>query len=192
MEKDNRKNFQRDQKISSGQKRKRRRKKNNNNKSGRRTDSCFIKNFEEETFRLKQGLFNFVIGLIEQKSINEYKKLLRHLQPKNRSTTTKAKKILASASNKLLRNFRKLVWNYRCEKRIEIDKIKGINLKDKRSKPPYKTRKEKTTRKENEDAEMMEIQSGEDNSLIPEPNNNNGVVEKIYNWIRGGIRWLEI
>jgi ribonuclease HI/endonuclease/exonuclease/phosphatase family metal-dependent hydrolase len=154
--------------------------------------AAFIKNFEEETFRSKQGLFNFVIGLIEQKSINEYKKLLRHLQPKNRSTTTKAKKILASASNKLLRNFRKLVWNYRCEKRIEIDKIKGINLKDKRSKPPYKTRKEKTTRKENEDAEMMEIQSVEDNPLIPEPNNDNGVVEKIYNWIRGGIRWLEI
>ena len=60
----------------------------------------FIKELEERIFRLRQELFNFTIGLIEQKSIKKYKKLMEKLQPKDRSIAMKAKKILVSASNK--------------------------------------------------------------------------------------------
>src|SRR5438552_16229443 len=69
----------------------------------------FIKELEKRIFRSRQELFNFTIGLIKQKSIKKYKKLMEKLQFKDRSITIKAKKILVSTSNKFQKSFRKLV-----------------------------------------------------------------------------------
>ena len=151
----------------------------------------FIKELEERILRSRQGLFNFTIGLIEQKSIKKYKRLIEKLQPKDRSTATKAKKILVSASNKFQKSFRKLVWNYRCEKRVEIDKIKGINSKDKKGKFLSKPKRKNTMKGEGkENGGETRAQNEEINYPISESANRSGTLEKIYNWIRGGIRWL--
>ena len=82
-----------------------------------------------------------------------------------------------------------MVWNYRCEKRIEIDKIKGIDLRRKKN----KTAKEKT-RKET-------IENKEKNRVIEDPRKRNNPVrikmdkgeessKRIIGWIREGIKWL--
>ena len=103
----------------------------------------------------------------------------------------KAKKILVSASNKFQKSFRKLVWNYRCEKRVEIDKIKGINSKDKKGKSSNKPKRENIIKgKGKENGGETRIQNKEINYPISEPANRSGTLEKIYDWIRGGIRWL--
>ena len=94
----------------------------------------FGKKTKEKIFRSKQELFNFMIDLVEQRIIVEFKDLLKEIRSNNRSITTKTKKILISAGNKFQKYFRKLVWNYRCNKRIEIDKIKGIDLRRKKPK----------------------------------------------------------
>ena len=149
----------------------------------------FGKKVKERIFRLKQELFNFTIGLIEQRIIAEFKDLLKEILPNNRSTTTKAKKILTLAGNKFQKYFRKLVWNYRCEKRIEIDKIKGIDLRRKKN----KTAKEKT-RKET-------IENKEKNRVIEDPRKRNNPArtemdkgeessKRIIDWIREEIKWL--
>ena len=80
----------------------------------------FGKKVKERIFRLKQELFNFTIGLIEQRIIAEFKDLLKEILPNNRSTTTKAKKILTLAGNKFQKYFRKLVQNYTCGRNRQI------------------------------------------------------------------------
>src|SRR5438876_7139317 len=71
----------------------------------------FDKKTKERIFRSKQELFNFIIGLVEQRIIVKFKDLLKEILPKNRSTMTKTKKILILADNKFQKYFRKLIWN---------------------------------------------------------------------------------
>ena len=152
--------------------------------------ATFTRKFEERILGSRQRLLDFTIGLIEQRLIQEYKKLLKEIQPKNRSTTTKVKKVLITTSKKFQKNFKKMVWNYRCEKRVEIDKIKGIGLREKKNKPPSSTKKRDDKReKRNRDKTPKAL---EERTNTMTPDNENGVLEKIYDWIRGGIRWLGI
>ena len=69
----------------------------------------FGKKTKKRIFRSKQELFNFTIGLVEQRIIAEFKDLLKEILPNNRSITTKTKKILISAGNKFQKYFRKLI-----------------------------------------------------------------------------------
>jgi hypothetical protein len=152
--------------------------------------ATFTRKFEERILGSRQRLLNFTIGLIEQRLIQEYKKLLKEIQPKNRSTTTKAKKVLITTSRKFQKNFKKMVWNYRCEKRVEIDKIKGIGLREKKNKPPSSTKKRDDKREKRNRDKTSKALEERTNTMIPD--NENEVLEKIYDWIRGGIRWLGI
>ena len=187
MGKNDRKNYYRNKKYYAGRWRKDQDKKHRGLREKQIAE--FGKKVKERIFRSKQELFNFTIGLIEQRIIAEFKDLLKEILPNNRSTTTKAKKILTLAGNKFQKYFRKLVWNYRCEKRIEIDKIKGIDLRRKKN----KTAKEKT-RKET-------IENKEKNRVIEDPRKRNNPArtemdkgeessKRIIDWIREGIKWL--
>jgi hypothetical protein len=150
----------------------------------------FIKKLEEKTQKSKQELFNFTIGLVEQKTIKELKDLLKKILPKSRSTSTKAKKILLSASNRFQKSFKKLVWNYRCEKRIEIDKIKGIDFKKKRNKPSERPKDKGKILEEETNKITAKTQKKIARPIDEELNGNREVLTKIYDWVRGGIRWL--
>ena len=65
----------------------------------------FIEDFENKTIKSSQELFNFTIGLMEQKTINSLGELINKLQPKSRSNTTKTKNILTAASRKFQNKF---------------------------------------------------------------------------------------
>ena len=149
----------------------------------------FGKKTKERIFRSKQELFNFTIGLVEQRIIVEFKDLLKEILPNNRFITTKTKKILTSAGNKFQKYFRKLVWNYRCEKRIEIDKIKGIDLRRKKNKM-VKEKMEKKTIENKEKNRVIEDSRERNNPVKTEIYKGEGSSEKIIGWIREGIKWL--
>ena len=119
----------------------------------------------------------------------KFKDLLKEILPKNRSTTIKTMKILTSAGNKFQKYFRKLVWNYRYKKRIEIDKIKGIDLRRKKNKMV----KEKTGKKTIENKEknrVIEDPRERNNPVRTEIDKREGSSKKIIGWIREGIKWL--
>ena len=151
----------------------------------------FGKKTKERIFRSKQELFNFIIGLVEQRIIVKFKDLLKEILPKNRSTMTKTKKILILADNKFQKYFRKLVWNYRCEKRIEIDKIKGIDLRRKKNKM-VKEKRGKKTIENKEKNRVTEDPRERNNSTRTETDKGKGSSKKIIGWIREEIKWLEL
>lgn len=95
---------------------------------------------------------------------------------------TKTRKILNLASNKFQKKFKEIVWNYRCEKRIEIDKIKGINTGDKRKKPSERTTKRGDT--------GNKIQRKPRNPLKTKSREKDETQERVYNWVREGRKWL--
>ena len=149
----------------------------------------FTKKIEAEIFKSKQELFNFTVGLIGQKIISDLKELLGKIQPKSRPTMTKTRKILNLASNKFQKKFKEIVWNYRCEKRIEIDKIKGINTSNKRKKPSERITKRGDTGNK-EDESTIRIQRKPRNPLKTKPREKDETQERVYNWVREGRKWL--
>ena len=133
---------------------------------------------------------NFAIGLIEKKLVDNLKLILKG----NRSITTKANEILTNASNKFRDKFRKLVWNYRCEIIIETDEIRGISRKDKRN-PKGKENRSVKKRKRRKEGKTSENRSNEEERRTNhnQSETTNDIYEKekiIYDWIRGGIKWL--
>ena len=76
---------------------------------------------------------------------------------------------------------------------MEIDKIKRINSRDKKGKFPSKIKRISIIKeKEKENGEKIRVQNEEINYPISESANRSGTLEKIYDWIKGGIRWLNL
>ena len=76
---------------------------------------------------------------------------------------------------------------------MEIDKIKGIDSKDKKGKFSSKPKRKSTMKeKGKENSREIRAQNEEINYPISESANRSRTLEKIYNWIRKGIKWLNL
>ena len=67
---------------------------------------------------------------------------------------------------------------------MEIDKIKGIGLRKKKNKPPSSTKKRRDDKREKRNRDKTP-KALEERTNTMTPDNENGVLEKIYDWIRG-------